>query len=97
VSAPGNSIEKHVKQICSTNLASQNCSRTEFHNERYPLGVEEATLLDSQKYRQFADDCLRMAEKLHAKDDKESLRKIAEAWVQRAIEAEKIENKRDGG
>lgn len=41
-----------------------------------------------ETYRQFAADCIRMAQKVSVKD-KEILVKIAEAWEQRAQEAER--------
>jgi hypothetical protein len=47
-------------------------------------------VVDSKKYKQFAADCIRMAEKLVG-EDRERLLKIAEAWTERAMEAERIE------
>jgi hypothetical protein len=51
---------------------------------------EEATLLESETYREYAKDCIRIAEKMNAKD-KETLLNIAEAWEMRAVEAERRE------
>jgi hypothetical protein len=42
---------------------------------------------ESEKYRQFAADCLRIAETLTG-EDRERLLKIADAWTERALEAE---------
>jgi hypothetical protein len=50
-------------------------------------------LLDSEKFRQYARDCIRMAEKMKGQD-RLTLLKIAEAWEMRAQEVEKKE-KRD--
>jgi hypothetical protein len=54
--------------------------------------TEEATLLESEEYRQYAKDCTRIAETMNAKD-KQTLLKIAEAWEARALEAESKEKK----
>jgi len=42
---------------------------------------------ESEKYKQFAADCIRIAEKLGG-EDREGLLKIADAWTVRALEAE---------
>ena len=47
----------------------------------------EAMVLESKKYRQYAADCVRMAQTMAAKD-KQTLLEIAEAWKKRAEEAE---------
>jgi hypothetical protein len=39
----------------------------------------EAMVLESKKYRQYAADCVRMAQTMAAKD-KQTLLEIAEAW-----------------
>ena len=49
-------------------------------------------MLESEKYRQYAEDCIRIAEKMDAKD-KQILLDIAQAWDMRAREAEKREKK----
>jgi len=54
--------------------------------------TEEAALLESQKYRQYAADCVRMAQTMNAKD-KQRLLDIAAAWNARAQEAEQREKK----
>ena len=41
----------------------------------------------SEKYKQFAADCIRMAETLGG-EDRERLLKIADVWTERALEAE---------
>jgi hypothetical protein len=58
-------------------------------------GSEEATLLESEKYRDYARDCIRLAEQMSAAD-RQTLLKIAEAWEMRAVEAEREEQKRKG-
>ena len=42
---------------------------------------------ESEKYKQFAADCIRIAETLSG-EDKEILLKIADVWTERALEAE---------
>ena len=42
---------------------------------------------ESEKYKQFAADCIRIAEKLGG-EDRERLLKIADAWKVRALEVE---------
>jgi len=54
--------------------------------------TEEAVLLESQKYRQYAADCIRMARTMNA-GDKQTLLEIAAAWDERAREAERREAK----
>ncbi len=49
---------------------------------------------EAKIYRQYAADCARMAQKLTAQD-KAILLKIADAWEQRAREAELHEKKKD--
>ena len=49
-------------------------------------------MLESEKYRQYAKDCIRIAEKMDAKD-KQILLDIARAWDMRAQEAEKKERR----
>jgi hypothetical protein len=44
----------------------------------------------SEEYRQFAMDCIRIAQSMQG-DDKQTLLKIAEAWEMRALETEKLE------
>jgi hypothetical protein len=44
-------------------------------------------MLDSEKYKQFAADCIRIAEKLGA-EEKARLLKIADTWSERALEVE---------
>jgi hypothetical protein len=47
-------------------------------------------LLESQKYRQYAADCVRLAQTM-ASTDKQTLLEIAVAWEKRAQEAERRE------
>ncbi len=49
---------------------------------------------EAKIYRQYAADCRRMAQKLTAQD-KPILLKIADAWEQRAQEAEAQEKKNE--
>jgi hypothetical protein len=61
----------------------------------------EATLLEPETYRQYAADCIRIANKMDAKDRK-TLLEIAAAWEARAEEAERtasapLKPKLDGG
>jgi hypothetical protein len=53
-------------------------------------------MFESQKFRQYAQDCVRIADKMNAKD-RETLLKIAEAWEARAAEAERKETKKTDG
>jgi hypothetical protein len=50
---------------------------------------------DAKTYREYAADCIRMA-KLMSPKDREALLKMAEAWEERAREAERQEKKTDG-
>jgi hypothetical protein len=52
------------------------------------LVAEEANMKDAKTYREYAADCRRMAQLLNQKD-KETLLKMAEAWEDRAKEAER--------
>jgi hypothetical protein len=52
-------------------------------------------MLEAKTYRQYAEDCIRIAEKMDSKD-KQILLKIADAWKMRAEEAERREKKSDG-
>lgn len=56
------------------------------------LKTKEATMLESEKFRGYARDCVRIAENMNA-NDRQTLLKIAEAWEARALEAERKENK----
>ena len=46
---------------------------------------------DAKTYREYAADCRRMAKQAQPKD-KEALIKMAEAWEERAQEAERTAN-----
>ena len=50
-------------------------------------------LLESQKYRQYAADCIRLAQTMAAAD-KQALLEIASAWEKRAQEAERREKRK---
>ena len=50
---------------------------------------------DAKTYQEYAADCRRMAKRMTAKD-KETLLEMAEAWEQRAREAERQGNKTGG-
>jgi hypothetical protein len=51
---------------------------------------------EAKKYREYASECRRMAEKANG-DDKHALLNIAEAWEQQARMAEVVRNKRPTG
>src|SRR6476469_10144391 len=55
--------------------------------------TEEVALLESQKYRQYAADCVRLAQTM-ASTDKQTLLEIAVAWETRAQEAERLEKRK---
>jgi hypothetical protein len=57
--------------------------------------AEEADMKDAKTYREYAADCIRMA-KLVSPKDKAALLKMAEAWEERAQDAERQENKPEG-
>jgi RIO-like serine/threonine protein kinase len=69
--------------VFSTELASV---VTRFHR------AEETMMKDAKTYREYAADCRRMA-KLTSSKDKEVLMKMAEAWEERAQEAERAASK----
>jgi hypothetical protein len=50
--------------------------------------AEEAMMKDAKTYREYAADCIRMA-KAMSPADREVLLKMAEAWEDRAREAER--------
>ena len=51
---------------------------------------------DAKTYREYAADCVRMAKRMNP-TDQQALLKMAEAWEERAREAERQENRPDGG
>ena len=50
--------------------------------------AEEADMKDAKTYRAYAADCLRMAKSMNP-SDREVLLQMAEAWEERAREAER--------
>ena len=56
-----------------------------------PRGTEEARLRESEKFREYAADCLRISRQMSGKD-RLALLEIADAWETRAQDAEKKEN-----
>ena len=50
-------------------------------------------VLKSDQYRQYAKDCVRIAETMNAAD-KKTLLQIANAWESRAVEADREEKKK---
>ena len=55
--------------------------------------LEEAdTMKDAKMYRDYAADCIRIAQSMNA-EDRETLLKMARAWEDRAREAERHEKK----
>jgi len=72
-------------------FASQNCWRTKFQKSALPFaGTEEARLRESEKFRKYAADCVRIASQMSGKD-RQALLEIADAWETRAQDAEKKE------
>jgi hypothetical protein len=57
--------------------------------------AEEANMKDAKTYRGYAADCIRMA-KLMGTKDKETFLKMAEAWEERAREADRQSKNADG-
>jgi hypothetical protein len=53
-------------------------------------GTEEARLRESEKFRKYAADCIRIASQMNGKD-RQALLEIADAWETRAQDAEKKE------
>ncbi len=47
---------------------------------------------DAKTYREYAADCIRIAQSMNA-EDRETLLKMAQAWEDRAREAERHEKK----
>ena len=64
--------------------------------ERVSSVSKEAAMLESEKFRRYAKDCIRIAATMNGKD-RETLLAIAEAWEARAAEAEGRQYKTDGG
>jgi hypothetical protein len=54
------------------------------------VGAEEAKLRDSEKFRKYAADCIRIANQMSGKD-RQALLEIADAWEARAQDLEKRE------
>jgi hypothetical protein len=50
-------------------------------------------MLEAGTYRQYASDCRRIAEGMNGKD-RETLLRIAEAWEQRAQEADRKDERK---
>ncbi len=59
-------------------------------NRRCLCGTEEARLRESEKFRKYAADCIRIASQMSGKD-RQALLEIADAWEMRAQDAEKKE------
>ncbi|MEA2895098.1 MAG: hypothetical protein QOJ84_713 [Bradyrhizobium sp.] len=97
ISLQGFFIVKHLQQHLFRKFCPHNPVMTP--NEVPFAGVfqlaEEANMKDAKTYREYAADCIRMA-KLMNPNDKEALLKMAEAWEERAREAERQRNKPDG-
>jgi hypothetical protein len=72
--------------------------RTEFQGNEFSWAkgnMLRTVMLEAKTYRQYAADCIRIAEKMDVKD-KQILLKIAEAWNMRADEADRREIKING-
>jgi hypothetical protein len=54
--------------------------------------AEEAEMKDAKTYEEYAADCTRMA-KMTSGKDRETLLKMADAWKERAREADRQEKK----
>ena len=64
--------------------------------ERVSSVSKEAAMLESEKFRRYAKDCIRIAATMNG-NDRQTLLAIAEAWEARAAEAEGRQYKTDGG
>jgi hypothetical protein len=71
--------------------------RTRFRFQAFFLHrwVEVVDMKKAKTYREYKADCIRIAQLMSAKD-KEALLKMAEAWEDRAREAERQEQKAEG-
>ena len=56
--------------------------------------AEEAEMKNATTYREFAADCIRIAQTMSA-NDRQILLKMAEAWEDRAREAERANKNAD--
>jgi hypothetical protein len=56
--------------------------------------AEEATMKDAKTYREYAADCIRIAKGMNP-NDREALLKMAEAWEERARDAERAGKETD--
>jgi hypothetical protein len=74
-------------------LASLSSPRTRFRFPAFLLKAEEADMKDATTYREYAADCRRIAKLMNPKDQ-DALLKMADAWEDRAKEAER---RKDGG
>jgi hypothetical protein len=57
---------------------------------RFQTGTAEDEMQNSNTYRQYADDCRRIAETMNAKD-KAIMLEMAKVWEERAEDAERVE------
>ena len=55
--------------------------------------AEERDMKDAKTYREYAADCIRIARGMNP-NDREALLKMAEAWEERARDAERASNGR---
>jgi hypothetical protein len=56
--------------------------------------AEERDMKDAKTYREYAADCIRIARGMNP-NDREALLKMAEAWAERAREAERASKEAD--
>ena len=56
--------------------------------------AEERDMKDARTYREYAADCIRIAKGMNP-NDREALLKMAEAWEERAREAERAGKEAD--
>jgi hypothetical protein len=88
-----NSVQEHLfRKFCSGIAVmgpERGCIVRRF------FSAEEADMKDAKTYREYAADCIRMAKRMNPKDQ-QALLEMAEAWEERAREAERQENKPGG-
>jgi hypothetical protein len=88
-----NTLQQHLFRALRARIAAMTPERGSasgvFHL------AEEANMKDAKTYREYAADCIRMA-KLTNPKDKQALLKMAEAWEERAREADRQESKPAG-
>ena len=59
------------------------------------MGTAEDRMQEAKTYRQYAEDCRRIAQTMNAKD-KAVMLEMARVWDERAEEAERLANDKPG-